>query len=157
MSVRRISMTKVHGCPSGQAENQFHTGGKAFQMKITWAAIVVWLIVGALAGSLAGMVIKRSKEGFGRVANIGIGLVGALVGGFFFKIFNINLGLRNIVVSFEELVAAFLGSLLFLLVLLLVRKYPNLGLKALGFMDGSLCSNILLPITMQGNRCNVCH
>ena len=92
-------------------------------MKITWAAIVVWLIVGALAGSLAGMVVKRSKEGFGRVANIGIGLVGALVGGFFFKIFNINLGLRNIVVSFEELVAAFLGSLLFLLVLLLVRKY----------------------------------
>ena len=87
-------------------------------MQITWGLIVVWLIVGALAGSLAGMVVKRSKEGFGRVVNIGIGLVGALVGGFFFKIFNINLGLRNIVVSFEDLVEAFLGSLLFLLVLL---------------------------------------
>ena len=92
-------------------------------MHITWEVIVVWLIVGALAGSLAGMVVKRSKEGFGRFANIGIGLVGALVGGLFFKIFNINLGLRNIVVSFEELVAACLGSLLFLLVLWLVRKY----------------------------------
>ncbi len=95
----------------------------SFPMHITWEVIVVWLIVGALAGSLAGMVVKRSKEGFGRLANIGIGLVGALVGGFFFKIFNINLGLRNIVVSFEDLVAAFLGSLLFLLVLWLVRKY----------------------------------
>ena len=95
----------------------------SFPMQITWSLIVVWLIVGALAGSLAGMVIKRSKEGFGRVANIGIGLVGALVGGFFFKVFNINLGLRNIVVSFEDLVEAFLGSLLFLLVLWLVRKY----------------------------------
>ena len=72
-------------------------------MQITWSVIVVWLIVGALAGSLAGMAVKRSKEGFGRVANIGIGLVGALVGQFFFKIFNINLGLRNIVVSFEDL------------------------------------------------------
>ena len=92
-------------------------------MQITWELIVVWLIVGALAGSLAGMVVKRSKEGFGRFTNIGIGLVGALVGGFFFKIFNINLGLRNIVVSFEDLVAAFLGSLLFLFVLWLFRKY----------------------------------
>jgi uncharacterized membrane protein YeaQ/YmgE (transglycosylase-associated protein family) len=95
----------------------------SFPMQITWGLIVVWLIVGTLAGSLAGMVVKRSKEGFGRVANIGIGLVGALVGGFFFKIFNINLGLRNIVVSFEDLVEAFLGSLLFLLGLWLVRKY----------------------------------
>jgi uncharacterized membrane protein YeaQ/YmgE (transglycosylase-associated protein family) len=92
-------------------------------MQITWSLIVVWLIVGALAGSLAGMVVKRSKEGFGRLANLGIGLVGALVGGLFFKIFNINLGLRNIVVSFEDLVAAFLGSLLFLFVLWVVRKY----------------------------------
>jgi uncharacterized membrane protein YeaQ/YmgE (transglycosylase-associated protein family) len=92
-------------------------------MDITWSLIVVWLIVGALAGSLAGMVVKRSKEGFGRLANIGIGLVGALFGGLFFKIFNINLGLRNIVVSLEDLVSAFLGSLLFLLVLWLVPKY----------------------------------
>ena len=94
-------------------------------MHITWQLIVVWLIVGALAGSLAGMAVKRSRKGFGRAANIGIGLVGALVGGFFFKIFNINLGLRNIVVSFEELLEAFLGSLFFLLVLWIVRKYKS--------------------------------
>ncbi len=97
----------------------------SFPMHITWQLIVVWLIVGALAGSLAGMAVKRSREGFGRAANIGIGLVGALVGGFFFKIFNIDLGLRNIVVSFEDLVAAFLGSLLFLFVLWIVRKYKT--------------------------------
>ncbi len=48
-------------------------------MHITWEVIVVWLIVGALAGYLARMVVKRSKEGFGRVTNIGIGLVGALL------------------------------------------------------------------------------
>ncbi len=92
-------------------------------MHITWATIVVWLIVGALAGSLAGMVVKRSREGFGRLTNLGIGLVGALVGGVFFRIFNINLGLKQIVFSFEDLVAAFLGSLVFLLVLWIVRKY----------------------------------
>ena len=94
-------------------------------MQITWSLIVVWLIVGALAGSLAGIVVKRSKEGFGRVANVGIGLVGALVGGFVFKIFNINLGLSNIVVSFEDLVEAFIGSLIFLLGVWLFRKYRS--------------------------------
>jgi uncharacterized membrane protein YeaQ/YmgE (transglycosylase-associated protein family) len=94
-----------------------------FKMQIAWPLIVVWLIVGALAGSLAGMVVKRSKEGFGRAANIGIGLVGALVGGFFFRIFNINLGLRNIVVSFEDLAEAFIGSMIFLVGVWLVRKY----------------------------------
>jgi uncharacterized membrane protein YeaQ/YmgE (transglycosylase-associated protein family) len=92
-------------------------------MHITWPLIVGWLIVGALAGSLAGMVVKRSKVGFGRLANLGVGLVGAIVGGFFFKIFNINLGLRNVVVSFEDLLEAFIGSLILLLGMWLVRKY----------------------------------
>ena len=94
-------------------------------MQITWSLIVVWLIVGALAGSLAGMAVKRSKEGFGIVANIGIGLVGALIGGFFFKIFSINLGLRNIAVSFEDLVEAFIGSLIFLVGVWIVRRYRS--------------------------------
>ncbi len=94
-------------------------------MQITWGLIVVWLIVGALAGSLAGMVVKRTKEGFGRATNIGIGLVGALIGGFFFKIFKIDLGLGKIAVSLEDLVAAFIGSLLLLLVIWIVHKYAR--------------------------------
>lgn len=94
-------------------------------MHITWPLIVGWLIVGALAGSLAGMVVKRSREGFGRLANIGIGLVGAIVGGFFFKIFNINLGLKNVVVSFEDLLEAFIGSLILLLGIWFFRKYRS--------------------------------
>ncbi|HMK35747.1 MAG TPA: hypothetical protein VK463_11815 [Desulfomonilaceae bacterium] len=92
-------------------------------MHVTWQLIIIWLIVGALAGSLAGIVVKRSKGGFGTAANIGIGLVGALLGGFFFRIFHIDLGLRNIVVSFEDLAEAFIGSLIFLLGLWLIRKY----------------------------------
>ena len=94
-------------------------------MQITWGLIVVWLIVGALAGSLAGIVVKRKKEGFGRVANIGLGLVGALIGGFLFKLFNVDLGLEKIVVSLEDLVAAFVGSLLFLFGVWIIRKYRS--------------------------------
>ena len=47
-------------------------------MTINFGQIVVWLIVGALAGSLAGMVATRSTRGYGRWANLATGLVGAL-------------------------------------------------------------------------------
>ncbi len=84
-------------------------------MQITFDEVVAWLIVGALAGSLAGMLVKGRKEGFGRILNLGIGLVGALIGGFLFKVLKINLGLLGAVtISFQEVVAGFIGSLLFL-------------------------------------------
>lgn len=84
--------------------------------------IIVWLIVGALAGSLAGYIVKRKKGGYGRLSNIGIGLVGALIGGGAVRLFSIDFGLGNIQVTIEDLVAAVLGSLLFLFVLWLIRK-----------------------------------
>jgi uncharacterized membrane protein YeaQ/YmgE (transglycosylase-associated protein family) len=39
-------------------------------MQITYIQIVVWLIIGALAGSLMGKVVKRWREGFGRWTNL---------------------------------------------------------------------------------------
>lgn len=91
-------------------------------MNISVGQIVVWLIVGALAGSLTGMVVRRSKKGFGRAQNLVIGLVGALIGGAFFNLFNINLGLGEIAITVEDLIAAFLGSLVLLAVIWFVRR-----------------------------------
>lgn len=81
-------------------------------MDITLSELLVWLIVGGLAGWSAGFVVKRKKEGFGRWTNLGIGLVGALIGGIFLDLFKIDLGLPTIEV--QDLLAAFVGSLLFL-------------------------------------------
>ncbi len=91
-------------------------------MQITFIQIIVWLIVGALAGSLVGTVIKRSREGFGLWTNLGVGLIGATVGGFLFDLFGIDLGLGELAISFEDLLAAFVGSLIFLAAVLIVRK-----------------------------------
>ncbi len=82
-----------------------------------WDQIIVWFIVGAIAGSLAGLVAKRSKKGYGRFTNLGIGLVGALIGGFLFRILRIDLGLGSISVSLEDIVAAFVGAILLLIAL----------------------------------------
>jgi len=92
-------------------------------MHVTTDEVITWLIVGALAGSLAGMVIKRRKEGFGRVQNLGIGLAGALIGGFLFKILKINLGvLGQITINLQQVVAAIAGSLLFMAIVWFVRR-----------------------------------
>ncbi len=74
--------------------------------------IAVWLIIGLLAGSLAGMVIKRQKTGFGAVSNLLFGLVGAFIGGALFKAFDISTGFGSITINIDQLVAAFVGALL---------------------------------------------
>ena len=44
-------------------------------------SILAWLIVGAIAGWLAGYLV-RGDEGLGVIGHIVLGIVGALVGGF---------------------------------------------------------------------------
>jgi uncharacterized membrane protein YeaQ/YmgE (transglycosylase-associated protein family) len=91
-------------------------------MKITPDEVITWLIVGSLAGSLAGMLVKRRKEGFGRIINFGVGLVGALIGGFLFKVFDIKIGvLASITINLQEVVAGVVGSLLFLVAIWAAR------------------------------------
>ena len=92
-------------------------------MNLTLADLLVWVVVGMIAGSLAGVVVKRKKEGFGRYVNLGIGLVGALIGGFLFDLLRIDLGLQNVTISLQDIVSAFVGSLLFLAALFYVRSW----------------------------------
>ena len=44
-------------------------------------SIIAWLVVGALAGWIAGMIVP-GDEGYGVIGTIIAGIVGALVGGF---------------------------------------------------------------------------
>ena len=81
----------------------------------TASQLIVWVIVGLLGGSLAGMLMTWGKEGYGIVRNVGLGLAGALVGGFLFRTFGLWPGLDSIAFSFRDVVAAFVGSLIVLL------------------------------------------
>jgi uncharacterized membrane protein YeaQ/YmgE (transglycosylase-associated protein family) len=53
-------------------------------MTLDPGGIIAWLIVGLVAGWLAGMVMKGG--GYGVVGDIVIGIVGAFVGGFVFSL-----------------------------------------------------------------------
>jgi uncharacterized membrane protein YeaQ/YmgE (transglycosylase-associated protein family) len=84
-------------------------------MSITLSKIIVWLIIGAAGGTAAGAIVRWQRRGFGWWANLGIGLVGAFVGGLLFQLFNILPGLESIAISLRDIVSAFVGSILFLL------------------------------------------
>ena len=94
-------------------------------MVVTWAQIIVWLIVGLIGGTLAGVVVRWQREGFGWWTNLGIGLVGALVGGLIFRLFNILPGLDAISISMRDLASAVIGSFLFLIALWGWHKYSG--------------------------------
>lgn len=84
--------------------------------------IIVLLVIGAIAGTLVGAIVNRSKKGFGFLSNLVIGVSGALIGGFLFKVLRLDLGLGRISVSLEDIVVALIGAILLLLVLRLLRR-----------------------------------
>ena len=89
--------------------------------------IVVWIIIGLLGGSLAGLIITRERKGFGILRNLGVGLVGALVGGLVFRLFGIFPGLDKIAISLRDVVAALIGSLLVMALIWLWQRFQKSG------------------------------
>ena len=57
---------------------------------MTLVGLVIFLLIGAVAGWLAGMIIKGG--GFGVVGNIVVGVIGSLVGGWLFGLLGIGAG-----------------------------------------------------------------
>ncbi len=88
---------------------------------MTAVQLIVWLIIGAIAGTLAGVLFSGRKRGYGTLANIMIGLIGALIGGVLFEILPIDLGLGAISISLEDILTAFVGSLLLLVIMSAIR------------------------------------
>jgi uncharacterized membrane protein YeaQ/YmgE (transglycosylase-associated protein family) len=71
--------------------------------------LIVWLIVGAIAGYLASKVL--TGKGMGIIWDIVVGILGAFVGGWLASIANISVG--NI---FVEIVVAFVGAVILLVI-----------------------------------------
>jgi uncharacterized membrane protein YeaQ/YmgE (transglycosylase-associated protein family) len=87
--------------------------------------LIVWIIIGLLGGSLAGLIAKWNRRGFGIAGNLGVGLVGAMVGGLLFRLFGLLPGLDRIAISLRDVVAAFAGSLIVLAALWLWNRLQS--------------------------------
>ena len=78
--------------------------------------IIIWLIVGAIAGWLAGMVVKGG--GFGLIGDIIVGIVGAIIAGWLLPQIGIVIG-SGIV---GAIIDAFIGAVILLIILRLIKR-----------------------------------
>ena len=81
--------------------------------------LLTWIVVGAIAGWLASLVMKGS--GLGLIGNIVIGVIGALVGGYLAAtFFNMSDAISGF--NFTSIVVAFLGAVIVLFIVGLFRR-----------------------------------
>lgn len=77
--------------------------------------LIFTLIIGAVAGWLAGKIMKG--KGFGVIGNIVVGVVGAVLGGFLFGLLGVSAG-----GMIGSLVTATIGAIVLLWIVSLVKK-----------------------------------
>lgn len=82
---------------------------------MTLEAIIIFLIIGAVAGWLAGLVVRGF--GFGLAGNIVVGIVGAFIAGWLLP--GLNLGLTGIVGS---IIYAAIGAIILLVIIGLIKR-----------------------------------
>ena len=83
---------------------------------MTVEAILIILIVGAVAGWLAGQIVRGM--GFGLIGNIVVGIVGALIAGWLLPRIGISIGGGMI----ASIINATIGAVVLLVILGLIRR-----------------------------------
>jgi uncharacterized membrane protein YeaQ/YmgE (transglycosylase-associated protein family) len=78
-------------------------------------SLIAWIVIGAIAGWLAGLLVKG--YGFGLIGNIVIGIVGAAVAGFLASY--LHLYTES---TIGNIVAATIGAIILLLLVGVVRR-----------------------------------
>lgn len=78
--------------------------------------LIIWIIVGAVAGWLAGLVVRGF--GFGLIGNIIVGIIGAFLGGWLFGVAGISIGAGII----NTIFTAFIGAVVLLLIVRVIKR-----------------------------------
>jgi uncharacterized membrane protein YeaQ/YmgE (transglycosylase-associated protein family) len=89
-----------------------HRGGAV----MTIEALIIWLVIGAAAGWLAGLIVKG--YGFGLVGNIVVGIIGAVLAGWLLP--SVGFVLVGGVVA--AIINAVIGAVILLVVIGLFKK-----------------------------------
>ena len=78
--------------------------------------VLIWIIVGAIAGWLAGLVVRGF--GFGLVGNIIVGILGAVLGGWLLGHVGLAIGAGIL----RAIFTAFIGAVVLLLIVRVVKR-----------------------------------
>jgi uncharacterized membrane protein YeaQ/YmgE (transglycosylase-associated protein family) len=77
--------------------------------------LIIVLVIGALAGWLAGVIMKGG--GFGLIGNIVVGVVGAFLGGWLLPKLGVSIG-----GDFGGFITAVIGAVILLFIVRLIKK-----------------------------------
>jgi uncharacterized membrane protein YeaQ/YmgE (transglycosylase-associated protein family) len=78
--------------------------------------IIIWLIVGGVAGWLAGMVVKGG--GFGLIGDIVVGIIGGLIAGWLLPRVGLDIG-GGIIAA---IINSFIGAVILLIIIRLIKR-----------------------------------
>jgi uncharacterized membrane protein YeaQ/YmgE (transglycosylase-associated protein family) len=78
-----------------------------------------WIVVGALAGWIASMIMKTDAS-MGALANIVVGIIGALIGGWVVGLFGVDV--MDGAIRIESILTAILGAVILLAIVKAVRR-----------------------------------
>ncbi|MBN2472469.1 MAG: GlsB/YeaQ/YmgE family stress response membrane protein [Anaerolineae bacterium] len=81
--------------------------------------IISWIVVGAIAGWLASLVMKTNAQQ-GLLMDIIVGIVGGLIGGFLLGLLDTGADVSGI--NLTSILVAFLGAVVLLAILRVVRR-----------------------------------
>jgi uncharacterized membrane protein YeaQ/YmgE (transglycosylase-associated protein family) len=100
----------------GQDRRRHQTIPDLEERQMGFEALIVALVIGAVAGWLAGVVVKGG--GFGLVGDIIIGIIGAVVAGWLFPMLGVSLGGGWI----GAILSAAVGAIIVLVIIKLIRR-----------------------------------
>ena len=82
---------------------------------MTFEALILFLVIGAVAGWLAGQIMKGG--GFGLVGDIIVGVIGSVIGGWLFGVLGIAAG--GLIGS---IIAAVVGAIILIVVIRAIKR-----------------------------------
>jgi len=82
---------------------------------MTLTGIIIFLVIGAIAGWLAGVIMKGG--GFGLFGDIVVGVIGSLIGGWLFSLLGIAAG--GLIGS---IIAAVVGAIILIAIVRLIKR-----------------------------------
>jgi uncharacterized membrane protein YeaQ/YmgE (transglycosylase-associated protein family) len=85
---------------------------------MTTESLVIWIVVGVVAGFLAGTIVKG--YGFGLIGNLVVGVVGAFLAGWLLPTLGVSFSVINPLVT--SIAYATIGAVVLLLLIGLVRR-----------------------------------
>jgi uncharacterized membrane protein YeaQ/YmgE (transglycosylase-associated protein family) len=102
--------------PVGALRHPSKPGEESIQMSISTQALLIFLLVGGIAGWLAGLIVRGF--GFGILGNIVVGIVGAFLASWLLPMAGIHIGVGIV----GAIVHALIGAVILLVIIGLIRR-----------------------------------